>query len=171
MDCKKRLGWLVWVSLFAVLYRCIPTLADNLLANNSVITNAAGNNVTKAAIETGLEWVLCLIVNLMELQKYFVLNIKRASCSISLTIPCYCGLEFEKSFPNNDKLIGIFGTQKSCSFWMPMSPQIHPKRSKFHQLVSLCTSQLMSSKMSSLLKIVYWWWKMYTIMTSTKICL
>ena len=41
--------------MFAVLYRCIPTLVDNLLANNSVITNAAGNNVTKAAIETGLE--------------------------------------------------------------------------------------------------------------------
>lgn len=38
-----------------VLYRCIPTLVGNVLANNSVITNAAGNNVTKAAIETGLE--------------------------------------------------------------------------------------------------------------------
>lgn len=38
-----------------VLYRCIPTLADNLLANNSVITNAGGSNMTKAVIEAGLE--------------------------------------------------------------------------------------------------------------------
>ncbi|KAJ7334391.1 hypothetical protein OS493_014702 [Desmophyllum pertusum] len=38
-----------------VLYRCIPTLVENLLANNSVIINAAGSNMTKKAIEAGLE--------------------------------------------------------------------------------------------------------------------
>ncbi|XP_078343267.1 choline transporter-like protein 4 isoform X2 [Oculina patagonica] len=36
-----------------VLYRCIPSL-NSLLANNTVITNAAGSNMTKEVIEKGL---------------------------------------------------------------------------------------------------------------------
>lgn len=39
-----------------VLFRCIPTLVDNLLTpNGSVIVDAAGNNVTKAVVEAGLK--------------------------------------------------------------------------------------------------------------------
>ena len=48
---------LVILHLFIVLYRCIPTLATDLLANSSFITNLAGNNITKSVIEAGLQWV------------------------------------------------------------------------------------------------------------------
>lgn len=44
-----------------VLYRCIPTLANNLLVNSSFLTNLAGNNMTKAAIEAGLEGLQFLL--------------------------------------------------------------------------------------------------------------
>lgn len=44
-----------------VLYRCIPTLATDLLANSSFITNLAGNNITKSVIEAGLQGLQFLL--------------------------------------------------------------------------------------------------------------
>lgn len=47
---------LIFCNLISVLFRCIPTLVDNLLTpNGSVIVDAAGNNVTKAVVEAGLK--------------------------------------------------------------------------------------------------------------------
>lgn len=42
-----------------VLYRCIPTLVDNLIdSNGSVIQNVAGTNMTKTIIQGGIKLVV-----------------------------------------------------------------------------------------------------------------
>ena len=44
--------------LVSVLYRCIPTLVNNLVdSNGTVIQNAAGNNLTSAIIQNGIKLV------------------------------------------------------------------------------------------------------------------
>ncbi|CAH3194258.1 unnamed protein product, partial [Porites evermanni] len=43
----------------SVLYRCIPTLVDNLIdSNGSVIQNVAGTNMTKTIIQGGIKLVV-----------------------------------------------------------------------------------------------------------------
>ncbi|CAH3194259.1 unnamed protein product, partial [Porites evermanni] len=59
----------------SVLYRCIPTLVDNLIdSNGSVIQNVAGTNMTKTIIQGGINGLKIL----MNLQN-FGLNVSFAS--------------------------------------------------------------------------------------------
>ena len=59
------------------------------------------------------------------------------------------------------QIISAFGTQKFCSFWKSICPQIlHPESWTFHQLLSFTSSlnvccQFMSSVMPSLCKVIH----------------
>ncbi|KAK2566944.1 Choline transporter-like protein 2 [Acropora cervicornis] len=46
----------------AVLYRCIPTLVGNLLANGTAVQNRDGQNVTKGAVEGGIKGMILTLV-------------------------------------------------------------------------------------------------------------